>query len=116
MEIGKPIKRPPISKNLTPGGWTALHDKSPFIISATEFTLDHMSSSLGINIPSDVKIHLFAAGGQIVSGINTYLEFRILGDSPRDVQVLVYDAAFTKGHDHTMEIQGLYVTSSQIFK
>lgn len=115
MEYGKPFSKPPISKTIIPGGWTQLQKDSPYIPLATGFILDHIHKVMQIRLPNELRVKLAAAGGQIVSGIDTYLEF-IIPASPgvkeSYVRALVYDPVVKNGkHEHSMEVKNIFITS-----
>lgn len=113
MEYGSPFKKPPIHTDPFPGSWTPLHDKSPFILVGAESILDHITTNFNYKLPPQLKLELFTAGAQIVSGINIYLELNV---DKLYVQALIYDPAPTKGlHEHKLKIKDIYVTEKDIF-
>lgn len=113
MEYGSPFTKPPIKEAVIPGGWVPLHNRSPFILSATEFALEYLVKNLNYTIPADIKLKLFTAGAQIVSGINIYLEFRIEGFVLFDVQILVNQPVKVNHESGSPEltVDKIYVTN-----
>lgn len=115
MEYGSPFNKPNIKSTTIPGGWTPLNNKSKFIISGVEYTLEYLVKTLNYQLPANVKLQLFTSAAQIVSGVNIYLEFRI--DDLLDVQVIVNESVhFSHDNESHLSIDRVYVTNKKLFK
>lgn len=122
MEYGSQFDKPPINTHVYPGSWSPLHNNSSFIIESLEFLLDYIKNTLHYQLQDTVNINLFTSGAQIVSGINIYLEFRIIGSQTIDVQALINDPSVIKNKHDKIEsdrkpnIDKIYITDKKIFK